>query len=72
MEDTRDVNCCEREIPVAARSVALRVVSEKPVMDRRVARTAVNDKPVTFRTGFDPLLATESPVEALPEKSAPF
>ena len=68
MEETRDVNCWDREMPVAARSVALRVVREKPVRDRRVARTAVNDK----RTGFDPLLPSELFVETLLENIAPF
>ena len=64
----RAVKYLDREMPVAARKVARRVVSEKPVAPRMVVRIAVREKPVTLLIGFDldvvSELSMEVPLEA--------
>ena len=66
----RAVKYLDREIPVAARRVARRVVSEKPVAPRMVVRIAVREKPVTLRIGFELDVAAELSVEVALEAAS--
>ena len=59
----------DNEMPVAARSVARKVVRLKPVAVRSVDRSAVNENPVSWRSFDRGDCCTPSPESTLDEEA---